>query len=59
MLFFFILSCIFWEEGFSIQVCLDLSLLPADDLQDPEEEVALASLSCNGNCEEAAGGIGT
>uniref|UniRef100_A0A8D2MJC5 C2orf72-like C-terminal domain-containing protein n=1 Tax=Zonotrichia albicollis TaxID=44394 RepID=A0A8D2MJC5_ZONAL len=57
--FFFILSCIFWEEGFSIQVCLDLSLLPADDLQDPEEEVALASLSPNGNCEEAAGGTGT
>uniref|UniRef100_A0A8C3MGF1 C2orf72-like C-terminal domain-containing protein n=1 Tax=Geospiza parvula TaxID=87175 RepID=A0A8C3MGF1_GEOPR len=56
---FFILSCIFWEEGFSIQVCLDLSLLPADDLQDPEEEVALASLSPNGNCEEAAGGTGT
>ncbi|XP_039930397.1 uncharacterized protein C2orf72 homolog [Hirundo rustica] len=30
-----------------------------DDLQDPEEEVALASLSPNGNCEEAAGGTGT
>ncbi|KAM6305151.1 uncharacterized protein C2orf72 homolog [Aegotheles albertisi] len=30
-----------------------------DDLQDPEEEVALTSLSPNGNCEEAAGGMGT
>ncbi|XP_057223215.1 uncharacterized protein C2orf72 homolog [Malurus melanocephalus] len=30
-----------------------------DDLQDLEEEVALASLSPNGNCEEAAGGKGT
>ncbi|XP_014109799.1 PREDICTED: uncharacterized protein C2orf72 homolog [Pseudopodoces humilis] len=29
------------------------------DLQDPEEEVALASLSPNGNCEETAGGTGT
>ncbi|XP_051637639.1 uncharacterized protein C2orf72 homolog [Manacus candei] len=28
-------------------------------LQDPEEEVALTSLSPNGNCEEAAGGTGT
>ncbi|KAK2538464.1 hypothetical protein Q9233_002324 [Columba guinea] len=32
---------------------------PADDLQDPEEEVALTSLSPNGNYEEAAGGAGT
>ncbi|KAF4796050.1 hypothetical protein TURU_086822 [Turdus rufiventris] len=30
-----------------------------DNLQDPEEEVALASLSPSGNCEEAAGGTGT
>ncbi|XP_027541700.1 uncharacterized protein C2orf72 homolog [Neopelma chrysocephalum] len=30
-----------------------------DGLQDPEEEVALTSLSPNGNCEEAAGGTGT
>ncbi|XP_071422257.1 uncharacterized protein C2orf72 homolog [Pithys albifrons albifrons] len=30
-----------------------------DDLQDPEEEVALTSLSPNGNCKEAAGGTGT
>ncbi|KAM9613712.1 uncharacterized protein C2orf72 homolog [Morphnus guianensis] len=30
-----------------------------DDLQDPEEEVALTSLSPNGNYEEAAGGTGT
>ncbi|XP_054241716.1 uncharacterized protein C2orf72 homolog [Indicator indicator] len=30
-----------------------------DDLQDPEEEVALTSLSPNGNCEEAAGHRGT
>ncbi|KAL2301221.1 hypothetical protein Nmel_011787 [Mimus melanotis] len=30
-----------------------------DDLQDPEEEVALTSFSPNGNCEEAAGGTGT
>ncbi|XP_069720878.1 uncharacterized protein C2orf72 homolog [Phaenicophaeus curvirostris] len=30
-----------------------------DDLQDPEEEVALTSLSPNGNCEEAAGDTGT
>ncbi|KAI1235911.1 hypothetical protein IHE44_0002002 [Lamprotornis superbus] len=30
-----------------------------DDLQDPEEEVPLTSLSPNGNCEEAAGGTGT
>ncbi|KAM6356990.1 uncharacterized protein C2orf72 homolog [Alca torda] len=30
-----------------------------DDLQDPEEEVALTSLSPNGNCEEAAGRTGT
>uniref|UniRef100_A0A8B9MDN7 Uncharacterized protein n=1 Tax=Accipiter nisus TaxID=211598 RepID=A0A8B9MDN7_9AVES len=29
------------------------------DLQDPEEEVALTSLSPNGNYEEAAGGTGT
>ncbi|XP_064928971.1 uncharacterized protein C2orf72 homolog isoform X1 [Columba livia] len=31
----------------------------ADDLQDPEEEMALTSLSPNGNYEEAAGGAGT
>ncbi|XP_030349357.1 uncharacterized protein C2orf72 homolog [Strigops habroptila] len=30
-----------------------------DDLQDPEEEVALTSLSPNGNYEEAAGDTGT
>ncbi|XP_053930728.1 uncharacterized protein C2orf72 homolog [Cuculus canorus] len=30
-----------------------------DDLQDPEEEVALTFLSPNGNCEEAAGDTGT
>ncbi|XP_065530415.1 uncharacterized protein C2orf72 homolog isoform X2 [Lathamus discolor] len=30
-----------------------------DDLQDPEEELALTSLSPNGNYEEAAGGTGT
>lgn len=57
--FLFILSCILHEEGFPIQISLDLSLLFADDLQDPEEEVALTSLSPNGNYEEAAGGTGT
>ncbi|XP_037262965.1 uncharacterized protein C2orf72 homolog [Falco rusticolus] len=30
-----------------------------DDLRDPEEELALTSLSPNGNYEEAAGGVGT
>lgn len=38
---------------------LPLSAPCTDNLQDPEEEVALASLSPNGNCEEAAGGTGT
>lgn len=57
--FHVVLSCILHEEEFPIQVSLHLSLLFADGLQDPEEEVALTGLSPNGNYEEAAGDTGT
>ena len=57
--FLVVLSCILHEEGFPIHISLDLSLLFADDLQEPKEEVALTSLSPNGNYEEAAGDTGT
>lgn len=52
------LSCSLHEEGFPILLSPDLSLLFADNLQDPQE-VALTSLSPNGNYEDAAGGVGT
>lgn len=59
MLYFRVgLSCSLHKEGFRTQLSLDLSLLFADDQQDPQE-VALTSLSPNGNYEEAAGGAGT
>lgn len=52
------LSCSLHEEGFPTPLSPDLSLLFADNLQDPQE-VALTSLSPNGNYEDAAGGVGT
>ncbi|XP_074009672.1 uncharacterized protein C2orf72 homolog [Numenius arquata] len=55
------LRCISWSrrsrrEGHKAK---DANNVHEDDLQDPEEEVALTSLSPNGNCEEAAGCMGT
>lgn len=52
------LSCSLHEEGFPASLTPYLSLLFADDLQDPQE-MALTSLSPNGKYEDAAGGVGT
>ncbi|PKU34154.1 hypothetical protein llap_15540 [Limosa lapponica baueri] len=55
------LRCISWSrrsrrKGHEAK---DANNVHEDDRQDPEEEVALTSLSPNGNCEEAAGRTGT
>ncbi|KAM9279519.1 uncharacterized protein C2orf72 homolog [Morus bassanus] len=45
-----------WRKGHEAKAANNVH---EDDLQDPKEEVALTSLSPNGNHEEAAGGTGT
>ncbi|KAM6063588.1 uncharacterized protein C2orf72 homolog [Theristicus caerulescens] len=45
-----------WRKGHEAKAANNVH---EDDLQDPQEEVALTTLSPNGNCEEAAGGTGT
>ncbi|XP_051482812.1 uncharacterized protein C2orf72 homolog [Apus apus] len=45
-----------WRKGHEAKAANNVN---EDDLQDPEEEVALTSLSPNGNCEVAAGDMGT
>ncbi|XP_076197290.1 uncharacterized protein C2orf72 homolog [Aptenodytes patagonicus] len=45
-----------WRKGHESKAANNVH---EDDLEDPKEEVALTSLSPNGNYEEAAGGTGT
>ncbi|XP_014801269.1 PREDICTED: uncharacterized protein C2orf72 homolog [Calidris pugnax] len=55
------LRCISWSRRSRRKAheAKDANNVHEDDRQDPEEEVALTSLSPNGNCEEAAGRTGT